>query len=471
MEFFFDPQSVAVIGASRSENRPGHNVLKNLVDLGYKGKIYPINPNIDTMLGLPVFPSIEAIPNPVELVIIIIPTPLVPKILRDCAEKGVKGAVIITEGFAETGAAEDAKLQSELKQIVNETGIRVLGPGTMGIVNLQKNFTSSYVDFKGLQTTGNITFIAQSGIFTGGLVRYFATYDIPVSRIISLGNKVDVDDADILNFLAKDAQTRVIALYLEGISDGKRFISAARNISQQKPVIVLKGGTTTAGARAANSHTGSLAVDNDIFNAVVKQTGLVRVETLTDLFETARAFSITPLLPRGPRLAIITYSGCLGVLSSDTALKSGLQLATFSTEISEKIHEVVFDRKFGANPVDTYPATLKSGNERVFTTALDAVLSDENVDGAIITIWGDEKIDDKPFSPHEKQFSPHIRDIILRHQKNGKITIIPVLGEKLGIERERKFFEDNGIITTIFADQAVRIYKYLYQYNKYRQSK
>ena len=460
MDFFFNPRSVAVIGASRSEKRPGHNVLKNLVELGYKGKIYPINPNVDSLLGLEVFPSIKDVKAPVDLAIIIIPNSLVPNVVRECAEKGVKGVVIISEGFAETGEAQDAKLQEDLRDIVRETGIRILGPGTMGIVNLQKNFTSSYVDFKGLKSTGKITFMAQSGIFTGGLVRYFATYDIPVSRIISLGNKVDVDDADILNYLNKDTQTRVIALYIEGITDGRRFIEIAKKVSQQKPVVVLKGGKTAAGARAASSHTGSLAVDDDIFTAAAKQAGLIQVQTLSELFETAQAFSITSILPRGPRIAIITYSGCLGVVSSDTALNLGLELATLTKETNAQIHEVVFDRKFGAMPIDTYPATLKKGNEHVFTTCLELVLQDPNVDGALITVWGDETPEDRPFSPH-------IRDIILKYQKQGKFTIVPVLGEKIGVERERNFFEDNGIVTTIFADHAIQIYKRLYDYAQF----
>ncbi|NVM31965.1 MAG: CoA-binding protein [Candidatus Helarchaeota archaeon] len=463
MDFFFTPSSVAVIGASRNEKRPGHNVLKNLIDLKYKGKIYPINPNVDTLLDLQVYPSIKDVPEPVDLAVIITPTPLVPQMLRDCADQGVKGAVIITEGFAETGEAESIELQDELKKVCKETGIRVVGPGSMGIVNLQNNFTSSYVNFQGLNTTGNITFIAQSGIFTGGLVRYFATYDLPVSRIISLGNKIDVDDADVLNYIAKDPQTKVIAIYVEGINDGKQFIEAAKSITRKKPVVLLKGGTTPAGALAASSHTSSIAVNSDIFDAVAKQTGLVKVNTLSELFETARAFSLTPILPQGPRIAIITYSGCLGVLSSDTALKLGLQMATFTKETSEKIQEVVFDRRFGANPIDTYPATLKSGNENTFKTCLDLVLQDPNVDGCLLTVWGDE-------TPEERTFSPNMRDIILHYQKQGKFTIVPVLGEKLGVERERKFFEDNGIVTTIFADHAIKLYNNLYRYAQFLKS-
>jgi acetyltransferase len=463
MDFFFKPNSVAIIGASRDEKRPGHKCLKNLIELGYQGKIYPINPNIDELLGIPVFPSIMDVPEPVELAIIIIPTPLVPKILRECAEKGVKGAVIITEGFAETGEAENIKLQEELKQIVRETGIRVIGPGTMGIVSLQSNFTSSYVNFKGLRADGNITFVAQSGIFAGGMVRYFATYNLPVSRIISLGNKIDVDDVDIFDYFAQDDQTRVIALYIEGIKDGARFLKAARNISRKKPVVLIKGGTTVAGARAASSHTGSLTVNTDLLNAAIKQTGLVRVDSLTEFLEVAHAFSITPLLPQGPRIGILTYSGCLGVLASDAVLKSELQLATFTQSTNEKVRNVVFDRKFGANPIDTYPATLKSGTEQVFTTCLDAILDDPNTDGCILTVWADDE-------PSEWAFIPKLCDIILQHQNQGKFTIVAVLGEKLGIEHERKFFEDNGIITSIFTDAAVRIYAYLYRYTQFLKS-
>jgi acyl-CoA synthetase (NDP forming) len=471
MEFFFQPSSVAIIGASRDEKRPGHNCVKNLLELGYKGKIFPVNPNMEQLLGLRVFPSINSVPDPVELAIIIIPSPLVPETLRECAKKGVKGCVIISEGFAETGEAENIKLQGELKKVINETKIRVIGPGTMGVVSLQNNFTSSYVNFKGLKPTGNITFVAQSGMFAGGMVRYFATYNLPVSRIISLGNKIDVDDSDIFNYFAKDAQTKVIALYIEGIKDGKRFLEAARNISLKKPVVVIKGGTTAAGARAASSHTGSLAVNADIFNAIAKQTGLIKVDSLTEFLEVAHAFSITPVLPQGPRIAVITYSGCLGVLASDNILKLGLQLANFTQSTNEKIHKVVFDRKFGSNPIDTYPATLKSGNKTVFTTCLDAVLDDPNTDGCILTVWGDEKVDEKPDAkPDEQPFTPNIRDIVLKHQKRGKITIISVLGEKIGIERERKFFEDHGIVTSIFTDSAARIYAHLYHYTQFLKS-
>ncbi|MDD1778244.1 MAG: hypothetical protein LUQ65_08755, partial [Candidatus Helarchaeota archaeon] len=213
----------------------------------------------------------------------------------------------------------------------------------------------------------------------------------------------------------------------------------------------------------ASSHTGSLAVNTDLFNAIAKQTGLIQVASLTELLEVSHALSITPLLPQGPRVAVITYSGCLGVLASDTILKVGLQLANFTQSTSEKIQKVVFDRKLGANPIDTYPATLKSGNENVFSTCLDAVLDDPNTDGCILTVWGDDKPDDKPFTPH-------IRDIVLKHQKRGKITIIAVLGEKQGIERERKFFEDYGIVTSIFTDSAVGIYNQLYRYAQFLKS-
>lgn len=225
-------------------------------------------------------------------------------------------------------------------------------------------------------------------------------------------------------------------------------------------MVLIKGGTTPAGARAASSHTGSLSVNTDLLNAVIKQTGLIRVDSLTEFLEVSHAFSITPILPQGPRLAILTYSGCLGVLASDTVLKSGLQLATFTPSTSEKVRTVVFDRRFGANPIDTYPATLKSGTEQVFTTCLDAVLDDPNTDGVIMTVWADDE-------PTEWAFTPKLYDIILQHQNQGKITILAVLGEKEGAERERKFFEDNGIITSIFTDAAVRIYAHLYRYAQF----
>jgi len=464
IDSIFNPKSVAIIGASRQEGRNGYHVLKNIIDIGFKGNIYPVNPNANEILGKKTYKHISEIEDEVENAIIILPVKLVVNAIKDCATKGVKSVIIITEGFAETGTEEGVKFQEEMKKIIQTEKIRIVGPGTMGVVNLP-TFTSTYVQLGGLRQEGNLAFIAQSGIFAGGMVRYFATHDFNLSKIISLGNKIDVEDADIIDYLAEDDQTHVIALYLEGIRSVKRLINSARNFTLKKgPIVILKGGRTEAGARAASSHTSSLAVDDRVFNGVVQQSGMIRVENLEEFIDTCSAFSVYNGGLKGNRIAIITYSGALGVLSTDQCVLNGLQLAKFSDETNKKIREVIPDRKWGANPIDTYPATIKSGNERTFTTCLEAVLADENVDCALMTVWGDTKPDKR-----EKTFSTHVRDIVLRYQeKLQKPTIMAVLGEKEGIERQKKFFNDNGIIAVTFMDRAPKILKNMYKYSQFK---
>ncbi|NVM01500.1 MAG: CoA-binding protein, partial [Candidatus Helarchaeota archaeon] len=273
IDSIFNPKSVAIIGASRQETRNGYHVLKNIKDIGFTGKIYPINPKADEILGYKVYKHLNEIDGDVDNAIIILPTNIVVQAVQNCVKKGVKSVIIITEGFGETGTDEGKNMQQELKKIANSSPIRIVGPGTMGVVNLP-NFISTYVNLGGLQQDGKLAFIAQSGIFAGGMVRYFASHDSKLSKIISLGNKVDVDDSDIIDYLAEDKQTRVIALYMEGIRSVERLIKSARNFAIKKgPIVILKGGRTPEGARAANSHTSSLAVDDRVFEGIVRQTG------------------------------------------------------------------------------------------------------------------------------------------------------------------------------------------------------
>ncbi|MFX1452155.1 MAG: acetate--CoA ligase family protein [Promethearchaeota archaeon] len=464
IDSIFNPKSVAIIGASRQENRNGYHVLKNIIDTGFTGKIYPINPKADEILGIKVYKHLKEIDGDIDNAIIILPTHIVVQTVKECVEKGVKSVIIITEGFAETGTDEGKNMQQELKKIAKSNSIRIVGPGTMGVVNLP-NFTSTYVNLGGLQQDGKLAFIAQSGIFAGVMVRYFASHDSKLSKIISLGNKIDVDDADIIDYLAEDKQTKVIALYMEGISSVERLIKSARNFTINKgPIVLLKGGRTPEGAMAARSHTSSLAVDDRVFDGLVRQTGMVRVDSLDEFIDTSNAFATYNGPVKGNRVAIITYSGALGVLTSDQCVRYGLQLAKFSDETNAKIHEVVPDRKWGSNPIDTYPATIKSGNQRTFTTCLEALMNDENVDCVLMTVWGDTNPDS-----HENKYSMLVKNLVLKYQeKYQKPAVMGVLGEKIGIERQKKFFMDNGIIAVTFMDRAPKILMNMFRYYQFK---
>ncbi|TFF88971.1 MAG: acyl-CoA synthetase (NDP forming), partial [Promethearchaeota archaeon] len=272
MKTLFAPESVAILGASRTPRRPGNSVVKNLVEMNFKGKIYPINPNTNELYGLKVYPDIFSV-GEIECAIIVLPTNIVVSAVKECIQKNIKSVIIITEGFAETGTDQGVGYQKELKKLSKE--INILGTGTLGVINLP-DFSSTYVEIEGLKQNGNVAFISQSGIFTGGMVHYFRTNDFNMSKIISLGNKIGVDDADIIDYLYNDGYTNVICLYIEGITNGRRFIESARRfIKNRGPIIVLKGGKSPEGKKAALSHTSSIAVDNKIFNSVVNQTGMI----------------------------------------------------------------------------------------------------------------------------------------------------------------------------------------------------
>ncbi|MHA1831847.1 MAG: CoA-binding protein [Candidatus Helarchaeota archaeon] len=455
----FEPKSVAVLGASRTKGRPGNVVVKNLVEI-FNGPIYPINPHADNLYGLKVYPDIFSV-GEVECAIIILPTDLVVDAVEDCIKKGIKSVIIITEGFAETGTETGKNYQNKLKKLSNK--INILGTGTLGVVNLPV-FTSTYVEIAGLKQNGNIAFVSQSGIFTGGMIEYFRTHNFNMSKIVSLGNKIGIDDADIIDYLYNDGITNVICLYLEGISNGKRFINSARKFIRDKgPIIVLKGGKSPSGIKAAMSHTSSIAINNDIFDSIIKQTGIIQVEDLNEFIYLSKAFSLYNKPIQGNKIAIITYSGALGVLTSDQCTKYGLKLANFTEQTQKRIKEVVFDRNPANNPVDTYPATLKKGTEKTFITCLEAVMEDPGVDCAILTAWGSNNPDND-----EVKYSEHLKDTILKYQSKNKPTIVAVIGEKDGIERQRKFFEDNNIINVEFPDEAPKIISKMYNYYHFK---
>jgi acyl-CoA synthetase (NDP forming) len=301
LKCFFEPESVAVIGASRNPSKYGYSLLKNLIDLGFNGKIYPVNPNAEEILGLKAYPSVKAINENVDLAIIIVPSFKVPEVMLDCAEKRVKGVVICSSGFREAGEA-GKKLEDEVVAIAKKAGIRVVGPNTTGILNATNNFTTSFVPLPRFKR-GNVAFIAQTGLFAAAAFWWIISKQpFGVSKIVGLGNKCDVDDAEVLEYLADDEETEVVAIYMEGVKDGRRLFETFKKVSKIKPIVVLKSGRSPAGVKASLSHTGSLAVKDEIFDAVCKQAGVIRVGgDLDELLDVTKAFALQPL-PKGIRL-------------------------------------------------------------------------------------------------------------------------------------------------------------------------
>jgi acyl-CoA synthetase (NDP forming) len=383
MELFFEPQSVAVVGSLREGYFGGYVVIKSLLNAGFSGKIYPVNPSYQEVLGLKVHPSIKEIPGKIDLVLIMINRRSVPDVLRECARKGIKAAIVVADGFAERDE-EGAKLQNEIVAIAKKAGMRMIGPNTAGVVNSSNGLTpdpyeSGYEKVK----AGGVAICAQTGMINPQAFPY-ADLHYGVSKICDYGNKCDVDECDLLEYLESDPATKVITMYLESIRDGRRFIEIARRVTARKPVLILKSGRTKEGASVSASHTGALAVDDQIFSAACKQAGIIRLETFRELFELPKIFSLQPL-PEGNRLGIVTFTGAVGVLAIDQEAKYGLSVARLSPEIAETL-DAIFPG-LGKPVVDIGPPMAVHHSMTAYSDILRTVLAEDQIDCLFNVIW------------------------------------------------------------------------------------
>ncbi|MCS7144951.1 MAG: CoA-binding protein, partial [Archaeoglobaceae archaeon] len=393
ISFFFNPKSVAVVGASRTPGKPGNNIVWNLKHHGFKGKIYPVNPNTCEIYELKCYPSVKEIPDQVDVAIIAVPAKIVPEIMRDCGENGIKGVVILSSGFSEEGE-EGAKIEKEVIRIARENKIMILGPNTTGGFNTETGFITSFAPLLGVNK-GNISLIAQTGLFLGVLmVSIFSNHPkIGFNKIIGMGNKIDVQDHEALEYLIKDEGTKVVGIYMEGIRNGRAFYNVAK--SSTKPVVVFKTGRTEYGQRAAMSHTASICGDDDLFDAVCRQANIVRVYSFDELLDVSKAFALQPL-PKGDRVGVIHYTGSGCVQSADAVFFSGLKLAQFKKETIDRIRTVTPEWHGVNNPVDIWPMVEYFWVEKTYNTAMEAILRDENVDSMVVAIdagWGDYETD------------------------------------------------------------------------------
>ena len=383
MELFFEPQSVAVVGSLREGYFGGYVVIKSLLNAGFAGKIYPVNPSYQEILGLKVHPSIKEIPGKIDLVLIMIKRRSVPNVLRECAGKGIKAVIVVADGFAERDG-EGAKLQDEIVEMAKKAGMRIIGPNTAGIVNSANGLTpdpyeSGYEKVK----AGGVAICAQTGMINPQAFPY-ADLHYGVSKICDYGNKCDVDECDLLEYLESDPATKVITMYLESIRDGRRFLDISRRVTANKPVLILKSGRTKEGANVSASHTGALAMDDRIFSAACQQAGIIRLEKFRELFELPKIFSLQPL-PKGNQLGIVTFTGAVGVLAIDEAAKYGLSVARLSPEVAEKLNTIF--PGLGKSVVDIGPPMAVHNYMTVYSDILRTVLADDDIDCLFNVIW------------------------------------------------------------------------------------
>jgi acetyl coenzyme A synthetase (ADP forming)-like protein len=381
----FNPRSVAVVGASQNPRKVGHAILNNLLRYGFGGKIYPVNPGHGMILGMKAVGSVLDIGEGLDLAVIAIPAALVPGALRECVEKGVSSAVIISAGFRESGEGGMA-LEAEVREIVRGSGIRILGPNCLGVINTSAGLNATFA--AGMLPRGRLSFFSQSGALGIAILDWAIGNRIGFSKFISLGNKTDLNETDFVEYFIRDEDTDIILGYIEDVVDGKRFLEVAKRASKVKPIILVKSGGTQAGARAASSHTGALAGSETAFNSAFRQTGVIRAEGVEDLFETAKAFS-SKKLPAGNRLLIVTNAGGPGIIAADMSEKLGLNLPTLSKETTAVLASLLPRNASLYNPVDIIG---DAGSER-YSAVLEHTLDEPNIDGFLIILTPQATID------------------------------------------------------------------------------
>jgi len=378
LEKFFDPGSVAIVGASQKKGKVGFEIVASLIEAGYKGKIFPVNHKAETLKGLKCYPDLDSIGQVPDLVIIVIPAKAVPAIMQQCAGIGIKSVIIITAGFKETGK-QGQKLEREVIQIAKQSGIRVIGPNCLGVIVPANNLNASFGG--DLPLAGATGYLSQSGALLAAILDMANANGIGFSKLISIGNKADIDELDIMKSLGSDPNTKVIAGYLESIENGNAFIRQAEEISHSKPILLIKSGGTSAGAKAASSHTGSLAGAETAYEAVFERSGIIRCNSIKEQFDYAQAFANQPL-PEGASVAVITNAGGLGIMAADAVERQGLTFAKLADKTVEKLASRLPPAANLYNPVDILGDALADRYE----FALDTVLDDPNVDIVLILL-------------------------------------------------------------------------------------
>lgn len=427
------PRSVAVIGASANTGKSGGILFKNLVDGGFAGPLHPINPRAPEVLGRKAYASLRDVPEPVDLVFVVLPQAGVAAALEDCIASRARAACVITAGFGEIGG-DGRKLQSDLAARVRAAGLLTIGPNTIGTVNARCALKGSFVPFPTWER-GPVSIFAQTGIFTGAAMLGMmsqATQRLGVDVSLDAGNKIDVDETDFLRWAATDDATRVIGCYLEDVRDPGAFFPLAARVAREKPIVVLKPGRSAAGTAASALHTGSPPMDDAALDRALGEAGVARAEDVEDFFGWLKAFSWLPH-PRGRRLGIVTYSGALGVMAADEATAAGLTLPAFAPATLAAMQAVVPDWQPIANPADMWIAIDVAGPRRAHEAPLDAALGDPGVDMMLAM----------PLTPQNADF-PEVREVFagLRARHPGVPLAMVLTG---GAARERWLREIEGL--------------------------
>ena len=449
LDKIFAPRSIAVIGASNKEGTVGCVLIKNLTELGYAGKVYPVNIQENEILGKKAYKNVNELPETVDLAVIATPAKTVPDVVEQCGKAGIIGIIIISAGFKEIGAQGKA-LEEKIVELKRKYSLRIIGPNCLGIIRPSININATFANK--MPKSGNIAFISQSGALGTAILDWATHENIGFSNFVSIGSMIDVDFGDLIDYFGTDPETRSILMYIEGITDARKFMSAARHFARTKPIIVVKAGKFGESAKAAASHTGSLTGDDLIYDAAFKRAGIVRVEEIADLFNSAEVLGRQPL-PRGPNLAIITNAGGPGVMATDALIARGGKLAKLSQKTIDTLNSILPNYWSRENPVDILG---DADNER-YKTVIEISLKDENVDGLLII-----------YTPQGAAEPNKIARSIVEISKSKasqKTILTSFMGYEM-TEEANRILTENNIPTYSTPEQAIATYMYMYQYKR-----
>lgn len=449
LEPFFNPASIAVIGASRDSGKPGRAILKNLVG-HYKGRLYPVNPKSAEIDGLKCYKSVLDIPGTIELAVISIPAPFVPQAVEECGKKRVKCAIVISGGFSELGNHE---LEKQVVDAARRCGIRIIGPNCLGVLDVYSKVNSMFLPNFRVATPkpGPVAFVSQSGAVCATGLDMAAADGIGISKMVSYGNKVDVDEVEMLDYLGNDKNTRVIMLYVESIKRGREFIEVATRVSRKKPIVAFKAGKSSAGAHAVASHTGSLAGDAKIYEVAFKKAGIVEAESMEEMLDFAKAFATQPPA-KGNRVMVVTSGGGFGVMATDAIEHGGMRMAALRPEAIADLKSKVPAHVVISNPIDI---TGDADTER-YRLAMEAVLDDPNVDAiALLLFFQLPRITD--------DIIPLVEDLLAK--SHGK----PIIGVSAGSKFSAVHYqlvEELGLPVYPTPERAVKVIGALVKYGR-----
>jgi acetyltransferase len=443
----FAPKSIAVVGATEREQSVGRTVMDNLIKGGFPGKIFPVNPTKDTILGMKAYPSVTALPEPPDLAVIITPPKTIPGIIRECAQTGVPGAIIISAGFKEIGP-EGAELERQVKVEAARGNMRIVGPNCLGVMVPHMKMNATFA--ADMARPGSVGFISQSGALCTAILDWSLKENVGFSAFVSLGSMLDVSWGDLIYHLGSDPNTKSIVIYMETIGDARAFLSAAREVALTKPIIIIKPGRTAAAAKAAASHTGSLTGSDEVLQAAFQRVGVLRVETIAELFDMAEVLAKQPR-PKGPKLTIVTNAGGPSVIATDELITCGAQLADLTPETMTALNALLPPTWSHNNPVDI----IGDAGPELYAKAVEITAKDPNTDGLLVILTPQAMTDSTATAEALKAYS---------HIENK-----PVIASWMGVgqvEKGEDILNEAGIPTFKYPDRAARAFYYMWRYSE-----